>query len=425
MNNLTFDTGRAYAAYRDTQDELSAFRSEFVIDDPDLIYLDGNSLGRLPAATIGYLQTTIREEWGSGLVRSWNQGWSEAPRRVGKMVSSLIGAAPDEVVVCDSTTTNLYKLSLAALSLQQGRRELLSDVLNFPTDLYILQGVQHLLGGQHILRLLPSQDGIVIPTQHVLDAITQNTALVSLSYPTFKSGYLYDIETITRHAHQVGALVLWDFCHGVGVVPIELERWGVDFAVGCTYKYLNGGPGSPAFLYVRRDLQNRVIQPLTGWWGHQAPFAFDLDYKPAQGINRFLVGSPPILSLVAIEPSLEMTQRAGITRIRQKSIQLTSYLVDLFDAYLAPLGFTLGSPRQPQQRGSHVSVSHPESYRITRALIEEMKVVPDFRQPDTLRLGLAPLYTTFCETWDAVQRIRQVVVEERYKKYSEERLPVT
>jgi len=234
----------------------------------------------------------------------------------------------------------------------------------------------------------------------------------------FKSGFLYDAEAVTRRAHEVGAMVLWDLGHSAGVVPIELDEWGVDLAVGCTYKYLNGGPGAPAFLYVRRDLQERALSPIWGWFGQRSPFDFDLEYQPADGITRFLVSSTPILSTLAMESALDIVLDAGVERIREKSVLLTSYLTHLVETVLVPLGFSLGSPKDPAQRGSHVSIRHPEGYRINRVLIEEMGVLPDFREPDNIRLGLAPLYTSFSEVWEAVDRIKRVVEEERYLQYS-------
>ncbi|MFN2184902.1 MAG: aminotransferase class V-fold PLP-dependent enzyme, partial [Anaerolineae bacterium] len=234
-----------------------------------------------------------------------------------------------------------------------------------------------------------------------------------------------DAAAVTEKARRAGALVLWDLSHSVGVVPIDLDGWGADLAVGCTYKYLNGGPGAPAFLYVSRDLQERARSPIWGWFGQRAPFAFDLDYEPAAGVSRFLAGTPPVLSLVALEPALELILEAGIEQIRHKSVRLTSYLIYLVDAVLAPLGFRLGTPRDAARRGSHVSVRHAEGYRIGQALIEEMQVLPDFREPDNIRLGLAPLYTSFAEVWEAVDRMRRVVTEERYRNYSHERHQVT
>jgi kynureninase len=420
-----FEPGLDYARRLDTESDLASFREAFVWSEPDLIYMDGNSLGRLPRRVVERLHVTVEQEWGRGLIRSWNTGWYEAPARVGDKIGQLAGAAPGQVVVSDSTSVNLFKLVMAALAMRPARDRIVSDVLNFPSDLYILQGCIRLLGDRHHLHLVPSADGIVVDPQDLLAAIDERTALVTLSHVTFKSGFLHDARAVTERAHQAGALVLWDLSHSVGSVPIELDRWGVDLAVGCTYKHLNGGPGAPAFLYVRRDLQERALSPVWGWFGQRSPFDFDLEYEPALGAGRFLVGTPPILSLQAMEAAVELVLEAGLERIRNASVELTSYLVYLVDTVLEPLGFTLGSPRDPDRRGSHVSIRHPEAYRIDRALIEEMDVLPDFREPDNIRLGVAPLYTSFVETWQAVDRIRRAVEEERFLNYPTKRLPVT
>lgn len=425
MEELEFETGPAFARRLDSKDGLASFRKAFIFAEPDLIYFDGNSLGRLPYRTVEQAHAVVEEEWGSKLIRSWNAGWYEAPVRVGEKIAQLVGADPDQVVVSDSTSVNLFKLIMAALAMRPGRDRILSDVLNFPSDLYILQGCIRLLGNYHHLHMAPSSDGITVDHQGLLDAIDERTALVTLSHVTYKSSFLYEVAAVTERAHQMGALVLWDLSHSVGVVPVELDRWRVDLAVGCTYKYLNGGPGAPAFLYVRKDLQKEAICPIWGWFGHHSPFDFRLGYEPAEGVNCFLVGTPPIISLLAMESAIDLILEAGIERIRRKSVQLTSYLVYLVDTVLAQFGFILGSPREPARRGSHVSVRHPEGYRINQTLIEEMRVLPDFREPDNIRLGLAPLYTSFIEVWDGVDRIRQVVEEEMYLGYSKKRLLVT
>jgi kynureninase len=281
------------------------------------------------------------------------------------------------------------------------------------------------LGGGRRLELVPSADGISVDLEALAEAIDEDTALVTLSHVVFKSGFLYDAAAVTRLAHKAGALVLWDLSHAAGAVPVALDDWGADFAVGCTYKYLNGGPGAPAFLYVNRALQEQALSPIWGWFGQRSPFAFDLEYHPGEGAARFLTGTPPVLSLLAVEPGVDLLLEAGIGPLRAKSARQTGYLVDLFDAFLAPLGFTLGSPRDPGMRGSHVSLRHPEGYRINRALIEEMGVLPDFREPDNLRLGIAPIYTRFEEIWEAVQRIAAVVKEDRYLNYTAQRTAVT
>jgi kynureninase len=420
-----FEPGLAFAQEMDRQDELANFRDAFVIDEPGLIYLDGNSLGRLPRKAALRLETTVEGEWGHDLIRSWNANWFDAPARAGEKIAHLVGAGPGQVVVSDSTSVNLFKLVMAALALRPGRTGIVSDALNFPSDLYILQGCSQLLGNRHQIDLVQSAAGIEPDLQQLWDAIDEQTALVTLSHVVFKSGYLYDARAVTERAHQAGALVLWDLSHSVGAVPVELDRWAVDLAVGCTYKYLNGGPGAPAFLYVRRDLQDPAVSPIWGWFGQQSPFSFGLDYEPLDGVGRFLTGTPPILSLLAMEAALDLVLEAGMERIRAKSVGLTSYLIELVDAALAPLGFTLGTPRDAHGRGSHVSIRHPDGYRINRALIEEMQVLPDFREPDNIRLGLAPLYTSYVEVWEAVDRIRRTVKEERYVRYSPARQIVT
>ena len=423
---MDFSTSRDYALSLDSSDPLAEYRQKFVISDPDLIYLDGNSLGRLPKATAERMRQVIEQEWGADLVRGWNQDWWHAPVRIGEKIAGLVGAAPGQVIVCDSVSIDLFKLASAALSLRPERTRIITDTLNFPSDLYILQGLVDLLGGRHVLVCIGSQGDDITPDLAALEAaIDESTALVTLSHVLFKSGYLYNIAAITELAHRKGALALWDLSHSVGAVPIELDACNVDFAIGCTYKYLNGGPGSQAFLYVRRELQEQVTSPIWGWWGQDSPFEFGLDYTPAPGIAHFLSGSQGILAMLAMETSLDPILEAGMARIRDKSVRLTEYLICLYDALLAPLGFSLGSPRDPDLRGSHVSIRHPEGYRINRALIVEMNLIPDFRDPDNLRLGLAPLYTTFEEVWEGINRIRQVVEEKRYEKYPSQRLTVT
>ena len=414
-----------YALGLDAEDELAGFQAEFVQAEPDLIYLDGNSLGRLPRRTVERLGIAVSDGWGRDLIRGWNSGWYDAPGRIGDTIGRIIGAGGGQVIVSDSTSVNLFKLVMAALSQRPGRDRIVSDALNFPSDLYILQGCIHLLGNRHCLHLVPSEDEISVDLTTLLRAIDEQTVLVTLSHVVFKSGFLHDAAQVTARAREVGALVLWDLSHSVGVVPIDLDGWGADLAVGCSYKYLNGGPGAPAFLYVRRELQKQARSPIWGWFGQHAPFGFDLDYVPAEGISRFLAGTPTMLSLLAMEPALELTLEAGIERIRHKSVALTSYLVYLADTVLAPLGFTLGTPRDAVRRGSHVSLRHSEGYRINRALIEEMQVLPDFREPDNIRLGLAPLYTSFSDVWNAVDRVRRVVAEGRYRRYRQERSQVT
>ena len=425
------NTEAKFASQLDSQDPLASFREDFIIADPDLIYLDGNSLGRLPKASIPHLQDLIEEQWGKGLIESWNKGWFEMPTRLGSRIAQLIGAREDEVVVCDTTSVNLYKLSAAALRYQPGKKGVVSDEFNFPTDLYIFQGVIDLLNEGHKLDLIRSDDSISITDENVKNAISDDTALVALTQVAFKSAFMYDIQYVTELAHQKEALIMWDLSHSVGAVPLKLNEWNVDLAVGCTYKYLNGGPGSPAFLYVRKDLQKELLPPIWGWFADQSPFAFNLDFTPADSISRYQISTPHILSMAGIEPALDILLKAGIDKLREKSLKQTDYLIYLAQELLVPLGFEVGSPLDPSKRGSHVSLRHPEAYRICRALIDpkpedtNMKVIPDFRAPNNIRLGIAPLYTSFTDIHRALHRLKTIVQEEIYQNYSEKQLKVT
>ena len=304
---------------------------------------------------------------------------------MGAKIAHLIGAQPDEVLVTEATSTNLFKLAVAALRAHPERLSIVSDVFNFPSDLYIFQGIIDLLGGHHKLKLIPTRDSLSIETADVVKALDSDTALLSLTHVAFKSAFMYDMAHITDLAHQAGALTLWDLSHSVGAVPLEVNAWDVDLAVGCTYKYLNGGPGAPAFLYVRKDLQTKLIPPTWGWFASQSPFEFDLDFQPADDISRFRIGTPPMLSMKAIEPALDIHLEAGMDRLRQKSVHQTEYLIYLASKWLQPLGFSIGSPLGSAQRGSHVSLRHPEAYRISRAMTESLppavRVIPDFRAP--------------------------------------------
>ena len=424
-------TDYKYAQELDKADALSSYRNRFYIDDPDLIYLDGNSLGRLPKATIPFLQEVVEDQWGGKLVEGWNQGWFEKPLHLGSKLAEIIGAEPDEVLVCDTTSVNLFKLTAAALKYQGEKSTLLSDEFNFPSDLYIFQGVIDLLGKHHTLKLLQSDDSITISDENIQEAIDEDTALVALTHVAFKSAFTYNMEEVTALAHQKGALALWDLSHSVGAVPLKMNTWGVDLAVGCTYKYLNGGPGSPAFLYVRKELQNQLIPPIWGWFADQSPFAFNLEFTPAEGINRFQISTPHILSMAGIEPALNIHLEAGMEHLREKSIQQTEYLIYLAQEWLLPRGFQLGSPLDSTRRGSHVSLRHSEAYRICRALIDPIegektiRVIPDFRAPDNIRLGVAPLYTSYSDIHRALNRIKTILEEGTYKEYSKQQLKIT
>jgi len=390
----------------DADDPLSWMRDRFVVDDAGPLYLDGNSLGRLPKATVAAVEGALRDGWGSGLVRSW-MGWMEEAERVGEALGrELLGAAPGQVAISDSTSVNLYKLAAAALDARPDRRVVLSSADNFPTDRYVLEGLAAARGLE--LRLLEPSEPDGIGAAAVGAALGPDVALVSLSHASYRSAALEDVAAITAAAHRAGALVLWDLCHSVGAVPVDLDGWGVDLAVGCTYKYVNSGPGAPAFLYVRRELQERLRQPIWGWFGQREQFQMGPAYDPVPGVERFLVGTPPMLSLMPVGAGVGVLAEAGIARLRERSVALTELLVGLWDAWLRPLGFALASPRDAARRGGHVSLAHPEGYRISQALIAA-GVVADFRPPDLVRLCPAPAYTRFVEVWDAMERLRDLV----------------
>jgi kynureninase len=409
----------------DEQDELAPFRAEFVVDDPGLIYLDGNSLGRLPRRSVGWLRAAVEAEWGGRLIRGWGEGWMDAPRRVGAKLARLLGVEPDEVLAADSTSVNLFKLVVAALRARPDRRTVVTDELSFPSDLYVIQGALDLLGGGRRLVVVRSPDGLTVPTEALAAAVDADTALVALCHTAFRSSFVYDVEAVGALARRAGAWVLWDVSHSVGAMPLRLGAAGADLAVGCSYKFLSGGPGAPAFLYVRRERQEGLRSPIWGWLGRRSPFDFAPDYVPAPGVQRFMAGTPPVLSLLAVEPAVDLVLEAGLERLRAKSVRQTEYLIGLWEAELAGLGFALRSPREAACRGSHVSLGHPDGWRIHRALAEELQVIGDFREPDNLRLGLAPLYTSYAEIHAAVARLRRVVVDRLYEKYPAERLPIT
>jgi len=418
------EAGYEEATAEDAADPLADFRTRYVVTDPNLIYLDGNSLGRLPRKARRLIDDVVEEQWGDRLIRSWNEGWWDLQLELGDRMAPLIGAAPGEVIISDSTSVNLFKLAMAAVRSRPARHTIVTDDLNFPSDVYVLAGIARLLGDEYRLVMIES-DGIHGPVDALADAIDSDTALVSLSHTSFKSGYTYDMAAVTRMAHDAGALALWDLSHSVGAVPIDLGGSMSDLAVGCTYKYLNGGPGSPAFLYVRSELQSILENPITAWWGHADPFALDLDFVPVQGIRRFHTGTMPIVSMAAIEAGVDDVAEAGMDRIRSKSIALSQYLISLWETHLEALGFTLASPRDPTRRGSHVALSHPDGWPITRALIDAASVIPDFRAPDTLRFGLSPLYTSFLDVHTSVLRLKTVVETGLYEEFRNVALTVT
>ena len=427
---MTFNsTIKEFALQKDKDDVLKSFRDQFYIDSENTIYLDGNSLGRLPKKTKTLIADVVQNQWGKDLIESWNRQWYRKSLQLGDKIAPIIGASPGEVVVSDSTSMNLYKLAYAALRYQKNRKEIVSDVLNFPTDLYILQGLIREFGPDYKLIMANSLDGETIDLEEIKSKITPETALVVLSLVAFKSAFMYPLETITKHAREMGALVLWDLSHASGAVQVDLNKAEADLAVGCTYKYLNGGPGSPAFLYVRNDLQDQLFTPVQGWFGDAAPFEFDLSYRPASGIRKFLSGTPPVVSLMAIEPGIDIINEAGMVNIQTKSRELSEYFLHLVKEQLLRLDFKTGSPLNVSQRGSHFSLKHPEAYRICQALIHpqnsNVRIIPDFREPDNIRFGFTPLYTSFTEIWKTVQRLHEIVTTREFEKYQKVKKEVT
>jgi kynureninase len=393
---------RAALAALDARDQLGQLRDRFALPE-GVIYLAGNSLGALPKATAGMMEQVVRREWGEGLVTGWTRhGWVDLPRSVGAKIARLIGAAPGEVLVADSISVNLFKLISAALQLRPGRRVILSERHNFPTDLYVAQGLRDLVGDRLELRLVETED--------IEAALGEQTALLLLTHVDYRTGRMHDMAGLSAAAQRAGALVLWDLAHSAGAVPLDLRRAGVDLAVGCGYKYLNGGPGAPAFLFVAERWQAAARQPISGWFGHQAPFAFEPAYRPADGIGRFLAGTPPILSLKALEVGVDVLLEADQTALRDKSCRLTECFIRLVEERCAGLGLTVASPRDAERRGAQVALRHAEGYPIMQALIAR-GVIGDFRAPDLLRFGLAPLYLRFVDLWDAVETLRQVLLE--------------
>jgi kynureninase len=413
----------------DEKDPLKDYRNKFEISDTRKIYLDGNSLGRLPIESKRKMYEVISEEWGSNLINSWNDHWLKRMKTISLKLASVLGAKENEVLLADSTSLNLFKLVFALLNSNHGKSKIITDDLNFPTDIYILESVINLLGGVHELVVVKSKDSVYPDLDELCNQIDENTALVTLSHVVFKSGYKYDIKDITEFARSKGVPVVWDLSHSAGAVPLYFGEWKIEYAVGCTYKYLNGGPGAPAYLYVNEKLQKDLTSPIWGWFGDSSPFEFRINFNESPSIEKFYIGTPPMLSVSAIEPALDITIEAGMENIREKSELQSQFLYELIEEELLPLGFTIGSPEDVSKRGSHISIRHPEGYRITQALINsdklEKNIVPDFRTPDNIRLGIAPLYNSYIELLDAVEMIKRVLDDSLYVDYSSEINSVT
>ena len=389
---------RARAEQLDADDPVGHARDRFVLPE-GLVYLDGNSLGALPAAVPDVVRDVVERQWGRDLITSWNvNDWWDAPRRVGARIAGLVGAGADEVLVADSTSSNLFKLLVAAARMRPGRDILVVEPGNFPADLYVVESVSELLG-LRVVRVEPAEAGAVLD---------EGVAAVCFSQVDYRTGRAHDMVGVTRAAHDVGALMVWDLSHSAGALPVDLGGANVDMAVGCTYKYLNGGPGAPAYVMVAQRHQSAVRSPLTGWTGHARPFAMEGSYQPAPGIDRMRNGTPPLLSLLALEAALGAFDGVTMAEVRAKSLSLTGLFLELADAVLAPLGFTAVTPRAAAERGSQVSLQHESAYAVVQALIAR-GVVGDFRAPDLVRLGFAPLYVRHADVVRAVEQLAEVV----------------
>ena len=398
-------TTRTHCLTLDAQDPLAPLRNQFALP-AGVIYLDGNSLGARPVAALERAQAVIAEEWGNGLIRSWNSaGWADLSQRLGNRLAPLIGARDGEVVITDTTSINLFKVLSAALTVQRerapSRKVIVSEASNFPTDLYIAEGLTELLQQGYSLRLVNSPDELP-------KAIDQDTAVVMLTHVNYKTGYMYDMQAQTALSHECGALAIWDLAHSAGAVPIDLHQAGADYAIGCTYKYLNGGPGSQAFVWVNPALVDVVTQPLSGWFGHTRQFAMESRYAPSQGIARYLCGTQPSTSLAMVECGLDIFAQTDMASLRSKSLALTDLFIELVESRCAAHDLTLITPREHARRGSHVSFEHPEGYAVIQALIAR-GVIGDYREPRIMRFGFTPLYTSFAEVWDAVEILGEIL----------------
>lgn len=395
---------RADCAAFDAEDAIAHYRDAFRLPD-GIIYLDGNSLGAMPKGAVDVLSRTIEEEWAEGLIRSWGAaGWFDLPETLGNRLGRLIGAASGQIVVCDCTSINIYKAVRAAMALRPDRKVIVSETGSFPTDLYMLEGA---VSGQdgYERRLLGAD------SDNLADLIDDQVAIVLLSNVDYRTGKLHDMQKITDMAHEAGALIIWDLCHSAGVIPMELDALGVDFAVGCTYKYLNAGPGAPAYIYVAKQHQTAARQPLSGWWGHAEPFAFRQNYEPVAGIRRFLVGTQSILGLRGVDAALDVFDTVDMAAIRHKSQKLCDLFIQLVEQHPACKDLNMVSPRAADERGSQVSLYFENGYPVVKAMIEK-GIIGDFREPGIMRFGFAPFYLRYVDVYDAVEVMAECLTRE-------------
>jgi kynureninase len=407
------NSSRAACQALDADDPLAPLRNLFDLPS-GVIYLDGNSLGARPHAALQRAQQVIQQEWGHDLIRSWNKaGWFDLPSRLGNKLATLIGAGENEVVITDSTSINLFKLLAGALQIQAGkadgasRKAIVTERGNFPTDIYMAQGLIEWLDRGYRIHLVDTP-------QELATAVNAETAVLMLTHVNYRSGHLHDMQAVTKAAQEQGALVLWDLAHSAGAVPVDLHAANADFAVGCTYKYINGGPGAPAFAWIAPRHHAQFRQPLSGWWSHQAPFTMQPAFAPGEGIRRALCGTQPVVSLALVECGLDIFAQTDMQALRRKSLALTDLFIALVESRCAGLGLTLVTPRQHEQRGSHVSFAHAHGYAVMRELIAR-GVIGDYREPHVMRFGFTPLYTQFTDVWDAVSTLRRILADKDYE----------
>jgi kynureninase len=410
---------RTAALELDAQDPLREFKNRFVITDPDTCYLDGNSLGRLPHATVKAINDFLTQEWGPEVVAGWGH-WVDEAQSVGDLIGrSALGAGPGQVLACDTTSVNFYQLASAAIRARPDRKTIIIDAANFPTDRYIMQGLADQLGLKLIT--IDNEDSTISDHELITPEIlkkymSDDVALVSLEVVQYRSGARQDIKAINDLVKSYGALMLWDAAHAVGSVVMDFDSNGVELAVGCTYKYGNSGPGAPAWLYVSKQMQNELRVPIQGWFAQRDQFAMGPTFERDESIRGFQIASPSLMGLRCIKTSFEMIEEAGITQIEKKAAQGTAMMIELYEQWLAPLGFTLNTPRNHNQRGGHISLVHPEAEKIAIALRKFANVIPDYRVPNSIRVAISPLATSYVEVYDGFQRIRDLVSTRQYEK---------
>lgn len=412
-------TDREYALELDQNDPLAGYRSKFVITDPNLCYLDGNSLGRLPHATVKAVSDFLSQEWGNEVVTGWSH-WIDEAQVAGDLLGrAVLGAGPGQVLVCDTTSVNFYQLCVAAIKARPGRKTIITDAANFPTDRYILKGIAEQFGLKLII--IDNEDPAIaeneLITAELLEKyMSEDVAMVTFEVIQYRSGARTDIQSVTDLARTYGALVVWDASHAAGAIEMNFDACGVDLAVGCTYKYGNSGPGSPAWLYVNKKIQRELQVPILGWFGNEDQFGMGPDFVKAEGIRGFQIASPSIIGIRGVQVAFAMIEEAGIDAIASKAAIGTQMMIDLYDEWLAPLGYTLLTSRNPKERGGHISIGHPDAARICVALRKFANVIPDYRTPNAIRLAIAPLPTSYVEVWDGFQRIRDLTQTRQYEK---------